>query len=207
MSSITESVADTLSLSDSLLDAWGFGSFDSLSLSDSEKLILGLTVNNRLLPGSTSEGLALSDSVHVSLFVASLGVIGSLTLSDRVASFAPYVTAVSDSLSLSDSVGIGQLAIFDSLSLSDAVALGQAMSVLDGLGLSDAAVATLVNNFLALTELAADSFSLFDSTQHSAFPIGQHLSDGLVLVDLSQAALFSNPVPYLRRYLNDVVPN
>lgn len=207
MSNITESLTDSVALSDSLLSLRGFVLSDGIVISDAERNLLGIGINTKFPVGSTIDGLTLSDSIRVSLFVGSLNLFDSLTLADSLKSFAPYITAVSDSISLSDSVGVGQLVLFDSLNLTDAVAFGPAMSVLDGLGLSDAAGFTLINNFLALTEILGDSLSFFDSTQHSAFPVGEALSDHLTFVDLCQAAFFSNPVPYLRRYLNDVVPN
>jgi hypothetical protein len=216
MSNITESLTDTLSLSDgagaglgysfsegfSFSDAAGLGAgfslFEGLSILDGEKNLLGLF-------NGVSDQIGISDFIVIGLNRGNTAILfDSLTLADSLQVLSPYVTAVGDTLALSDSVGILSPIFSDSFTLSDAAGLGAGFLGADSFTLSDAAGAALANSFLAVTESLNDSLGFTDSTQHSSVPAA-HVGDSLNFQDSVGASLQSFGTSYLRRYLNDVI--
>ena len=230
MSNITESVTDSISLSDSILLSVGYLFSDTVSLSDSPTVGPGYLFSDSVSLSDAAKDLVglfvgANDQIGISDFVvlrktphlppppgpisdrgdASNPDVGdSLTLADSIQVFSPYSVALADSLSFSDSIGTSQTNFTDSLSLSDSISIGIGIIVSDGLTFSDAAAATLSNTFLALTVSVADSLSLFDSQQHAS-SVGVHVGDSLTFQDSAGVVLISNTTDYLRRYLNDVI--
>ena len=193
-------VSDTLTLSDRLTNTYGYLFQEGISLSDGEQIALGV---NR----TAADQIGLMDFINVSTFRQTINLFDSLTLRDSVVTFAPYVLAVSDTLVLSDSVGFNTINPVDTLNLTDSVSIGIGVLAIDSLTLTDAATATFTNVSLAVQVNVTDTVSLFDSIQHNQFPINILLGDSLSLSDSVGAHFGSNPIPYLRRYLNDVISN
>src|ERR1035437_1645410 len=172
ITTITENLSDTLSLSDSIL-------------SDDRILPISVSVScTRSLTESVSDTLSLSDAIFLSSSAAesvsdtislsdassvlnSLNISSSdsLSLSDVISSLNTYSNQLSDTLSLLDSVSISQslpVLLSDTLTVSDSLSLSlaAALAVSDTLQLSDALIVfRSVDSVLAETLIFSDSLS------------------------------------------------
>lgn len=156
---------------------------DSVALSDffAFNFKMAIPVGPDRFPFLDDVQVAL-DSGRIEIFVQD-----HFNFADSRQSASPFVTAVSDTLSLSDAVGIlSQYIVGDTLNFSDAVATG------------------LASIFFNLTVQIGDSLSLSDTVQLNSSVKFLLLSDSLRLVDAVFVNLGTLNIPYLRRYLNDV---
>jgi hypothetical protein len=200
---IVKLFADTLTLSDALIIGYGGGIFETLTISDANSLGYGFQITDTL---TLTDGFIIEEfggsfiyELAVGPIVVATGTAGneSMTLTDALASQLGLVAAFSDTLSLSDALGIGygeglveQLTLSDTsgvgygfqitdiLTLSDKLAIGYGDLLTDTLTMSDA-----VNEFLNqpnLTETFSDTLTLSDSL---ILGYGDQITDSLTLSD------------------------
>jgi len=203
----TFAVADTLTLTDSLKlispeAAFGL-EVDVLYLQDT---LAAPTLGLNVLVADT---LAFTDALQTA-FKFELRFTDRILLIDdaqAVQESGRIEIAVADILNLTDSKSTSNTnatAATDTLVLSDLVGLMYGQVSADTLNLSDAAATALSSIFTNLTVSATDTLTLADAIQLVLSKQGVSVSDSLLLSDAVFVALHSNFNPYLRRYLNDV---
>ncbi len=202
------SPSDTLALSDFALGDW-FKSADSVSINDAVTYSItfsgggGGSVSD-ILVGDT---LFLEDSILSSrdgyTWLIDENVISLL---DNVNYSAPYITAATDTLALSDTIALGK---FQGYSFSDTLSLLEAAQPLQSNGDSFSFLDAISTNLAAIGPtsvpwLASDQISLQDSISFISIPLLSVRGDTLQIRDEAFVQLRSNLNSYLRRYLNDV---
>jgi len=179
---ITETLSDTLVLSDAIGLGFGNALFDSFTFSDAFTTLVPIL------------GLSLSDTLSLSDFAAStLGLIISeqLLLSDLLDYGLSLPLSDSDSITLSDAVifliGVG-LGKSDTLTFSDVlrIATDVRRTLGDNILLSDFLV-----TLLAGLPTYSDSFALSD-TARLGLSLGLSQNDSLVLSDAVLLAIVNN---------------
>lgn len=200
---LTETVSDTISLSDSisslLVGVIEESASDTLSFSDN--VLFELFGVNEVVE---SDSIVLGDSIALSINHA-LQFSDTLSLSDSIAILGALVSVLSDALTLSDSL------VFDgeiSFEFSDRIILADLMLIAapatavpgDTISLSDSA-----RIVLSIEIIVSDSISLDDSVsvQRTAV-LSIVVSDALSLSDSVQFFGSTSTTNYLRPYLNDV---
>ena len=196
ITTITENLSDTLSLSDSILSddpilpiSVSVSDTLSLTFSLSDTLSIGIPSVSGSLTESVSDTLSLSDAIFLSSSAAE-SVSDTISLSDASSVLNSLNISSSDSLSLSDvisSLNTYSNQLSDTLSLLDSVSISQSLPVL----LSDTLT---VSDSLSLSLAAALAVS--DTLQ---------LSDALIVfrsVDsvLAETLIFSDSLSQLLTY-------
>lgn len=180
----TVSLSDTLSFSDAVSVFNGNYTLlmqDTLSLVDSDSVLLGLQLTNT----------------------------DTLSFSDSTAYLGPGFWSESDTLTLVDFLKIFSpitgLDVSDSLLFTEQVSLEYELMIppQDGLSLSD----TVATNLLVIDPQVADTFAFSDmSIVQLNAPLAQSVSDTLCLSDnVPTPLVLTDFIDYLRRYLNDVI--
>lgn len=161
---LTETLSDSLTMSDALGIGYGEGMVEQLSFSDAGGLGFGFLI---------ADQLTLSDADVVVLGFAKV-FSDTLTLSDSIAD--GYGNVVTDTIVFSDSESLGYgLSTVDQLVLSDSLGLGYGDLITDSLTLSDSLI-------LGYGDLIADQMTLSDAFS-LAMVLSEVLSDTLTLSD------------------------
>jgi hypothetical protein len=181
---------------------------DTLNITDNELEIIVVVISN------LSDGLVLSDDITVSPFsVITLSLSESIPFADSFQEFTSNPLNFNDILNFQDLVQLAGLTFYqfiDQLSLDDLVTLLLApirnLDNNDTITLSDLVTVQLLSIFLNLTVVISDSLEIGDGIGYTLLEGGlMSFSDAFSFGDSFVFVINSNLIPYLRRYLNDVI--
>ena len=197
---LTESVTDTLSLSDSVIVR---NSGNNQNLSDAFIFTDSPTIHMDGFLDFT-DNISFQDSVF---FFMELGYSfqDSITLTEQTALLLGLLKAFSDAVSLADALSFGNIIkrlLADNLLLTDAFQQFLSSNIFsDQLSLQDS-----LRTFLTIALGISDVLSLTDGvTLNKSSLITHNVSDSLNLSDGVSIDSLEAITTYLRRYLNDVI--